>query len=371
MPRLPFAPLSCPLVGLSAGLSVALALAATACGGSSRPPSGPGGPGGPAPTEPAPPPTIGTVELTISAAPGRDLPATVWYPAQKSGADAPPVLGRKLPVLVISHGLGGKKAHHAFLAERVAAEGYLVAAVEHLNDGPMIALQRPVDVTKLLDRLADGAAEPKWIAELADLEHVAVYGHSFGGYTALALAGAKIGGNPEWTAYCAGKPPQALGCPAVPPEQFPPTSLRDRRVDLAIGGAPGGYVQFGRAGTAAIEAPIVLIAATKDRLTPPAELVRPLFDHARQPRWYIELEQANHFSFVNLCDRLDKIPPPFNAEVAEGCAPDAPLDLLTANLLLGDIVIASLDHILKGRSAPDLAAIASARQAAAKTDAAR
>lgn len=334
------------------------------CGGSSRPP---GSPGGTPATSPA---AVGTVQLTVTAAPGRELPAIVWYPAERPGPGAPPVLGRKLPVVAISHGLGGKKEHAAFLAERLAAAGYLVAAVDHLNDGVEIAPQRPVDVTKLLDRLAERGGEPAWLADLADLDKVAVYGHSFGGYTALALAGAKVGPNPEWTALCTAAP-ATPGCPAPTPEQMQPMSRRDPRVDAVVAATPGGYIQFGQAGTAAIETPIVLLAAGKDRLITTPQLVRPLFDHARQPRWLFEIELANHFTFVDLCAKLAKIPPPFHDEVAEACAPDAPIPLATAHALIGDVVVASLDHLLKGSAAPDLDALAKARGIAARTDAAR
>jgi predicted dienelactone hydrolase len=196
-----------------------------------------------------------------------------------------------------------------------------------------------------------------------------VYGHSFGGYTALATAGALTVPNPEWTAFCTGKPAGSFGCP--PPPGAKQLSLRDPRVDLAVGAAPAGFLQFGRAGTAAVATPVELIGAGKDRLTTPAEYVRPPFDNLKQPRWLLELEQANHFTFVDLCAKLDKIPAPFNAEVAEACAPDAPLPLPTAHLLIGDIVLAALDHTLKGGPAPDLAALAKARQVAARADAAR
>jgi predicted dienelactone hydrolase len=326
--------------------------------------------GSPAGATASAPSAVGTVQLTVTAAPGRELPATVWYPAEQPGAGAPPVLGRKLPVVVISHGLGGRKEHASFLAERVAAAGYLVAAADHVGDGIEIALQRPVDVTKLLDRLAARVGEPAWLADLADLDRVAVYGHSFGGYTALALAGAKIGPNPEWTALCASVP-ATPGCPAPTPEQMKPMSLRDPRVDAVVAATPGGYIQFGRAGTAAIETPIVLLAAGKDRLIATSQYVRPLFDHARQPRWLLEIELANHFTFVDLCAQLANIPPPFHGEVAEACAPDAPISLATAHALIGDVVVAALDHLLKGAPAPDLAALGKARGIAVRADAAR
>jgi predicted dienelactone hydrolase len=350
---------------LAPALASVLALSLSpACGGSSPSRTAE------APAAPAAPAAVGIAQFTVTAAPDRVLPAMAWYPAQQPGAAAPPILGRKLPVLAMSHGLGGRKEHAAHVAERAAAAGYLVVAVDHVNDGPQNALQRPLDIAKLLDRLAARGAEPAWLAELADLEHVAVYGHSFGGYTGLALAGAKIGPNPEWTALCAATP-AVLGCPAPTEQQMPTASLRDRRVDAVVAAAPAGFFQFGRAGTAATEAPVVLIAAGKDRLTTAKEYVRPLFEHMKQPRWYLELEHANHFTFIDLCPVQDKLPPQYAAEVAEGCGPDAPVPMQAAHALIADTVVAALDHLLKGGPAPDLAALAKARGIAARAEAAR
>jgi len=350
---------------------------ALACGGSARPAEAPahGPAAAPAPpaasAAPAPPAAVGILQFTVTTAPDRALPAMVWYPAERPGNGAPPLLGRKLPVVAMSHGLNGRKHHAAFIADRVAAAGYVVAAVDHQNDGPGIVLQRPIDVTKLLDRLADRAAEPAWLADLADLEHVAVYGQSFGGYTALALAGATIGPNPEWTAFCAAVPPPALGCPAPTPGQMKTTSLRDPRVDAAIAATPAGFFQFGKAGTAAVEVPVLLLAGGKDQLMTPAAFVHPLFEHMKTPRWYVELELAGHMTFVELCDKVGKMPEPFDSEVRAQCAPDAPLPLRTAQALIADMVVAALDHTLKGAPAPDFAALARSRGIAVRAEAAR
>lgn len=345
---------------------------ALGCGGPARPAEAPARTQPPAtalaPAAPAAPAAVGILQFTVTTAPDRALPAMVWYPAERPGNGAPPLRGRKLPVVVMSHGLNGRKEHAAFIADRVAAAGYIVAAVDHMNDGPAQTLQRPVDVTRLLDRLADHTAEPAWLADLADLEHVAVYGHSFGGYTALALAGARIGPNPEWTAFCAPVPPPAFGCPAATPDQMKPTSLRDPRVDAAIVAAPAGFFQFGKAGTAAIEVPVILLAGGKDQLTTASGFVHPLFEHMKTPRWYVELERAGHMTFVELCDKVGKMPEPFDSEVRAQCAPDAPLPLRTAQALIADLVVAALDHTLKGAPAPDFAALAKARGIAARVE---
>src|SRR5688572_24792743 len=64
-----------------------------------------------------------------------------------------------------------------------------------------------------------------------------------------------------------------------------------------------------------------------------------------------------HMTFVELCAKIDELPPPFKQEVEAQCAPDAPLPLRTARALIADLVLAALDHELKGAPAPDFAAL--------------
>jgi predicted dienelactone hydrolase len=147
-------------------------------------------------------------------------------------------------------------------------------------------------------------------------------------------------------------------------------SLRDPRIDVAIAATPAGFFQFGRSGTAAIETPVLLLAGGKDQLTTAADYVHPLFEHMTRPRAYVEIELAGHMTFVELCAKVDKLPPPFKQEVAAQCAPDAPLPLHTAQALIADLVVAALDHTLKSGPVPDFAALARTRGIAVRTEAA-
>lgn len=108
---------------------------------------------------------------------------------------AAPTAGRH-PLLVISHGTGGNELGHAWLAERMARQGWMVLAIRHIGDNyqdrsligtPVFFSARPRQVTRALDDLL---ADPRWGA-VVDRERIAAFGHSAGGHTVLALAGGR------------------------------------------------------------------------------------------------------------------------------------------------------------------------------------
>lgn len=123
--------------------------------------------------------------------------------------DAPPLAGRRLPVLLLSHGLGVSRSHNTVLAEELASHGYLVAAIDHpyggltrLPDGRVLGLaadtardegrfgrrarEWAADASRVLDRLAamDGARTGPFAGRL-DLARVGMLGHSLGGAAAV------------------------------------------------------------------------------------------------------------------------------------------------------------------------------------------
>lgn len=118
-------------------------------------------------------------------------------PALRGARPAPLV---DLPLIVFSHGLGGHRRQSAFLTTHLASHGYVVIAPDHAGStyhallrnprrqalGEMIAgsAQRRVrDVRALAERFPAAAPE---VARLVSPEVVAVCGHSFGGWTAVA-----------------------------------------------------------------------------------------------------------------------------------------------------------------------------------------
>ncbi|NJL48043.1 MAG: alpha/beta fold hydrolase, partial [Leptolyngbyaceae cyanobacterium SM2_5_2] len=189
----------------------------------------------------------------------RTVPAVVYVPQNLSAIQG------TIPVVVISHGLGDSPASFVDIASHVASHGFAVALPEHigsnfsqkqamfswLSDEPFKArefLDRPLDVSYLLDeleRLNGTTFEGK-----LDVSRVAAVGHSFGGYTALALAGATV----DFERLAQRCDPQAnlivdaalvLECQALElidqPEvvqQLGETSTQDERVKLVMAFAP-------------------------------------------------------------------------------------------------------------------------------------
>lgn len=167
--------------------------------------------------------TAGLTEGTLRAAHhgGSKTDYIVWYPADAqvetdefagnavwqpvmAAEDAPPIAGR-YPVVLMSHGLGGHYRSLAWLASELAKAGAVVVAVNHPNstvfDFDMQAglahWTRPQDLAVALDYvLADADVGP-----LVDTTRISAVGFSYGGWTALSLAGVR-GNLAGYIAHC-------------------------------------------------------------------------------------------------------------------------------------------------------------------------
>ncbi|MBC6433053.1 alpha/beta hydrolase [Nostoc sp. HG1] len=129
----------------------------------------------------------------------RKFPADIYLPVAQTPR----------PIIVISHGLGSDRTSFAYLAEHLASYGFVVAVPEHPGSNsqqlqallqgianrvtnPRELIDRPLDIKYLLEELTRLSKSNPTFQGRLNLEQVGVVGQSFGGYTALALAGAKI-----------------------------------------------------------------------------------------------------------------------------------------------------------------------------------
>ncbi|ACK71641.1 protein of unknown function DUF1400 [Gloeothece citriformis PCC 7424] len=111
------------------------------------------------------------------------------------------------PVIIFSHGLASRPEDFESLAQHLASYGFVIALPQHPGSDyqqvqafiagfsrqifdPNEFINRPLDISYVIDelqRLNSSEFEGR-----LDLENVGVGGHSFGGYAALAVAGAEI-----------------------------------------------------------------------------------------------------------------------------------------------------------------------------------
>ena len=147
--------------------------------------------------------------------PGR--PTFRGHPSAGEAALAP--AHSTYPLLMLSHGTGGTADSLDWLAAALAANGYIVAGVNHpgnnaleplTRDGFMLWWERATDVSEALDSIL---ADPVLGAHV-DRTRIGAVGFSLGGYTVLELAGARTNvaafeafcGGPQGDAIC--RPPE-------------------------------------------------------------------------------------------------------------------------------------------------------------------
>ena len=154
-------------------------------------------------------PTTPTREIAITrldwhdAKRSRAVPVKIYFPKDGAGP---------FPIVIFSHGLGGSREGYEYLGRHWAGCGYVSVHMQHIGSDDSVwkdvpaaerakalqggaanisnALNRPPDAQFVIDQLeklnADAASPLKGRLELKD---IAIAGHSFGGYTTLALAG--------------------------------------------------------------------------------------------------------------------------------------------------------------------------------------
>lgn len=210
----------------------------------------------------------------------------------------------KLPVIVFSHGLASRPEDYSDAIRQLASHGYVVAAPQHPGSDAIWLKEmlrglhkdifdinefsnRPKDISFVIDELERRNAG-RFNGKL-DLTRVALAGHSFGGYTVLALAGATVD-----LAYLKEECKRPFGglnvsillqCQALrlPPEQL--TNLQDSRAAAVFAANPVNRSLFGRKGLGNIRVPVVMASGSYDPATPPA------------------LEQAASFTWLTVPDK--------------------------------------------------------------------
>jgi fermentation-respiration switch protein FrsA (DUF1100 family) len=132
----------------------------------------------PSRTAPARKLTLTTRKLSFSRGADRPLPTTVWYPKA----------GGPYPLILFSHGLGGRPQDYAELLTAWAQAGFVVAAPAYPHTAAGV---REFNVLDVLNQPADGSEViTETLGRLGDRidpQRIAASGHSAGAITTLGM----------------------------------------------------------------------------------------------------------------------------------------------------------------------------------------
>jgi len=280
---------------------------------------------------------VGVRSVHFDAAPGRNLEMRIWYPAAAAGlptqylhtsvnppagipenwvfeaiasADAAPAMGPKLPLLVLSHGLGRWSTAMSGMAENLASKGYVVASIDHGDNGTSDPAKRMMSfATAFVRRSHDQRAAIDWLAAFAkgndplaariDAANIAVIGYSMGGFGALATGGGGVDAEgPVMAQLPPGLPVPVLAGTASAP------GVRALVLIAPWGGMPAVRA-FSPASLAAIRVPSLWILGDHDDVAG-AEGISWLHDQASASDRYMLV-------FANARHNLGGNPPPASA----------------------------------------------------------
>lgn len=234
------------------------------------------------------------------------------------------------PLLVLSPGFSIGASSYAWLAEHLASYGFVVVSPEHhetLDPGNELwraAITRPQDILTVFTYL-DKQVKPEGILNgLIDTELVAVIGHSYGGYTSLAAAGARIDTN-AFQSQCESvsgtNEPGAWLCEQLTPHMAEMASLAeidsvpdelwpawaDPRVDAIVPMAGDAFF-FGQAGLAEIGVPVMAIGGTNDSDSPYMWSTHLTYEYASGVKKVrIALDGAEHMIFTGPCEKTPRL----------------------------------------------------------------
>ena len=209
------------------------------------------------------------------------LEVSAWIPS----ADTP----GPWPVVIFSHGFHGCSTQSTFLMKALAEDGYAIFAPNH-NDAACRNMRkwfsrpearfgnppnwsdktyedRKNDIESVIDALSK---DPRYDGPKYDWQHLALVGHSLGGYTVLGLGG----GWPRW---------------------------KDPRVKAILALSPYAAPFIANHTLHGLNAPVMYQGGTRDiGVTPFLNKGNGAYPQSPAPKYYVEFEGAGHFAWTDL-----------------------------------------------------------------------
>ncbi|MEM1291707.1 MAG: alpha/beta fold hydrolase [Cyanobacteria bacterium P01_H01_bin.162] len=232
------------------------------------------------------------------------------------------------PTVVLSHGFGADRHFLDYLAQHLASHGLTVVALEHPGsnvdalikaEGPLLPaeefIERPRDVSFILDRLADLNQHSFFLRGHLQTDAVTLVGHSLGGYTGLVLAGGTV--DPiALGKFCVGlevgasSPADWFQCAATE-ATLPPERLADPRINqLVLMNPLAGHI-FGDQGLRPVNVPALVVTSTHDGIASVSDQQLRPFNQLTGPRSLVAIIGGTHLSVgdpANLNPALTQVP---------------------------------------------------------------
>jgi len=253
----------------------------------------------------------------------RPIVTEIWYPidpdmpAQASAgfwlrcdeARDAPLSDKKLkyPLIVMSHGSGGDRFNISWLAEVLAANGYIVAAMDHYgntwnNKIPEYYLrpwERPLDVSFVLDQVLTSSHFKDHI----DQDKIGFAGYSLGGATGIWIAGAEIAqlDSAQFQENCIRDLGDVVPLETIQRTDFSPAigSYLDKRISAMFVMAPALGWLFEEHSLKRIEIPIFIVASEDDHVVPIENNAKIFAKRLAHAFLKIIPGEASHYVFLN------------------------------------------------------------------------
>jgi predicted dienelactone hydrolase len=275
------------------------------------------------------------------------LVSTVWYPvtpaaglqetqqfigsarspqflAGKAAVNAPLAAApAKFPLILLSHGSGGSAAQLGWLGPELARHGYIVVAVNHPGnnalepytaEGFVLWWERATDLSNAINQIVVDAT----FGARIDQTRIGAAGFSLGGYTVLALAGARI--DPQGFIDACHQTPDLPTCDTAEMRELgsvdhvletvresSPESLgmaeanyRDSRIKAVFAIAPAVGQAFPRNSFHDVTIPVDLVVGDRDPIAPAAENAGYFKQLDPQAQLTI-LPGVSHYTFLDRC----------------------------------------------------------------------
>ncbi len=266
----------------------------------------------------------------LDAARERPLITEVWYPVDidapskassgiwlrcEESRDQPLSLKKnQYPLIIMSHGNGGDRFNISWLAEILAANGYIVAAMDHYgntwnNKIPALYAkpwERPKDVSFVLDQLLDHPV----LKDHIDPQTIGFVGYSLGGATGMWIAGAQINGVPpqDICAICASELPDFVSSEVLSQIDFHEAlqSYHDPRFSAIFTMAPALGWLFDETSLKKIDVPICIVSTNKDQVVPMEKNAHIFARAIRKATLKIINNGGDHYVFLNRASLIGK-----------------------------------------------------------------